>query len=66
MALINCPECNQQVSSQAKTCPKCGCPISAPVSTGNSSTEMPFVWRIVIGIILIGIAVIWMVSDAIR
>ena len=27
MALINCPECNSQVSSKAKACPECGCPI---------------------------------------
>ncbi len=27
MALINCPECNSQVSSKAKECPECGHPI---------------------------------------
>lgn len=27
MALINCPECNNQVSSYAEACPKCGYPI---------------------------------------
>lgn len=27
MALINCPECGNQVSSKASFCPKCGCPI---------------------------------------
>lgn len=27
MALIQCPECNGQVSSKASTCPHCGCPI---------------------------------------
>ena len=25
MALIKCKECNHQISSQAKTCPNCGC-----------------------------------------
>lgn len=24
MALINCPECNHQVSDTANTCPNCG------------------------------------------
>ncbi len=24
MALIKCPECNREVSSDAKTCPHCG------------------------------------------
>ena len=27
MALINCPECNKQVSDNAKSCPDCGFPI---------------------------------------
>ena len=27
MALINCPECKHEVSSTAKSCPKCGCSI---------------------------------------
>ena len=27
MALINCPECNSEISSHAETCPKCGMPI---------------------------------------
>ena len=28
MALINCPECNREVSDKARSCPSCGCPIS--------------------------------------
>lgn len=27
MALINCPECNKQISDKAKACPNCGFPI---------------------------------------
>lgn len=27
MALIECSECGQMVSENAKSCPKCGCPI---------------------------------------
>ncbi len=27
MALIKCPECGKEVSSSAKNCPNCGCPI---------------------------------------
>lgn len=30
MALINCPECNTQVSDKAKECPKCAFPINSP------------------------------------
>ena len=29
MALIHCPECGNEVSSEAKSCPRCGHPISA-------------------------------------
>lgn len=28
MALIKCPECNNDVSENASVCPKCGCPIN--------------------------------------
>lgn len=27
MALINCPECNQEISDKSKTCPNCGYPL---------------------------------------
>ena len=27
MALINCPECNKEISDKATACPHCGCPI---------------------------------------
>ncbi len=33
MAIINCPECNKEVSDKAVSCPNCGCPIlDSPVS----------------------------------
>lgn len=32
MALINCPECGKQVSSQAATCPHCGIALAAPAA----------------------------------
>jgi proline racemase len=31
MPLMNCPECNQQVSGRAKACPKCAYPINPSV-----------------------------------
>lgn len=27
MALIECPECNKEISDKANSCPNCGCPI---------------------------------------
>jgi TM2 domain-containing membrane protein YozV len=29
MALINCPECNKQISDKATACPSCGCPLGS-------------------------------------
>jgi hypothetical protein len=45
MALINCKECNEQISNQAKSCPKCGA--KTPKKTSW------FTWTIIIFIILI-------------
>jgi hypothetical protein len=33
MALINCPECDAQVSSSAESCPKCAYPIAGGGTT---------------------------------
>lgn len=33
MALIKCPDCRKQISSQAASCPQCGCPISSRPTT---------------------------------
>ena len=30
MALINCPECNKEISDKASNCPNCGNPINDP------------------------------------
>jgi hypothetical protein len=34
VTLIACPECGNQVSTQAVTCPKCGAPVAPPVKAG--------------------------------
>ena len=41
MALINCPECGNQVSTAAKACPNCGFPVAEKVqaSEPDSSTD---------------------------
>lgn len=38
MALIICPECQQQVSDQATTCPKCGFPLSIVGNPSDTQT----------------------------
>lgn len=40
MALINCPECNHQVSDKAISCPNCGYPISSVEQTTTDNTNV--------------------------
>ena len=35
MALINCPECKNRVSSIATSCPQCGTPIAGSIGAGT-------------------------------
>ncbi len=37
MALIKCPECKNQVSDKAVTCPHCGFPIAQTLAQDNES-----------------------------
>jgi uncharacterized membrane protein YvbJ len=39
MALIICPECNNQTSSKAALCPKCGFPIADKIDSLAKSTN---------------------------
>lgn len=46
MALINCPECNKQISDKANSCPHCGYPInnfSSKTNDDNYDVLMTFV-----------------------
>jgi hypothetical protein len=38
MALINCPECSKQVSTEAQACPGCGYPIAAKLAETQAAT----------------------------
>lgn len=40
MALINCTECQGQVSELAKSCPHCGAPIKDIVDTGSEGERL--------------------------
>jgi len=39
MALINCPECNNQISDKAAACPSCGCPMGGEADPGQESVQ---------------------------
>lgn len=51
MALINCPECNQQVSSEAKNRPNCGYPL---YKAENSGQIRKFVICLIVAVVLCG------------
>ena len=41
MALVNCPECGKEISSLARACPNCGCPVEEMRSGGTVKIKMP-------------------------
>jgi RNA polymerase subunit RPABC4/transcription elongation factor Spt4 len=41
MALINCPECNREISDKANTCPNCGFPISDHLNKESNRNDDP-------------------------
>lgn len=57
MPLITCPDCNKEVSDQAKSCPNCGHPIAAITieQTGKQfkGLQLASVFAIIIGVIFI-------------
>lgn len=51
MALINCPECKNEISNTATLCPSCGTPIA--IMTLNSFWLVPFLKQIFFGTFLV-------------
>lgn len=41
MALITCPECQKDISDQAKKCPNCGYPITPIIAIQEEKTSFP-------------------------
>ena len=39
MALIKCPECGNEVSDKAVSCPQCGCPLVASITIPYEDTN---------------------------
>jgi uncharacterized membrane protein YvbJ len=74
MALIDCGECGNQVSSMAATCPKCGNPIAARAETIAAGTQVTttqqtakkFKQSMLIGGALCCLGVVLMVSDNLK
>ena len=73
MALINCPECNKEISDQCSACPHCGYPIKTSLHENEqsecvTSPRKPFYKRIwpwiiiLVVIIAIGVSVIFLLN----
>lgn len=52
MALINCPECQKEISNEAKTCPNCGFDLHREEKANIKKTVLSII-GIIIAIILI-------------
>lgn len=55
MAVVGCKDCGKEISSEAKACPSCGCPVKAP---GGHIKGILFVLAIVvIGFLAYGLTI---------
>ena len=69
MALINCPECNNQVSNTAESCPHCGAPIAGAKEGQAAGAQIKTVQetskklklQILISSIMFWAGVIWLI-----
>ena len=68
MALINCPECQKEVSTSAASCPHCGAPIANATEakragaqlTTTQLTSKKFKGQQVISVLMIIIGGVWL------
>ncbi len=68
MALINCPECDNQVSNTAESCPHCGAPIAGAKEGQAAGTQIKTVQetgkklklQILISSLIFWVGVIWL------
>ena len=59
MALLKCPECNGNVSSEAGACPHCGKPISLPSAKKIYHLSLLIIFFIVIPLFVVLLIVLW-------
>jgi len=59
MALIKCPDCENNVSDSAPTCPHCGRPIDATGSAAPMTLFTKFLW-VLVALVCIGLAGSWL------
>src|ERR1700732_1078197 len=54
MALVKCPDCGSQISTEATACPKCGRPCTAAPAAPVRKKTSTFTW-VILGLIAFGI-----------
>lgn len=65
MSLINCPECNKEISSSAESCPECGHQmkpkhvVNEPVVLPNRNPEEPFPKWIIAPMVIVGVLILF-------
>ena len=65
MALINCSECNHEVSDKAEACPKCGAPIAGGIQIKTiQETSKKFKLQTLKSVSLIIIGIFWLMVVA--
>jgi len=65
MALINCPECGQQVAETALACPQCGAPIARGIVT-TQETAKGFKMHILISTLFILVGIVWAIGAGVN
>lgn len=64
MALINCPECNKEISDQADNCPNCGFPIKQSIPNKKfSKKRIRFIVLVLVFVLLVGGAATWIILN---
>lgn len=72
MSLINCPECNHEVSNEAVACPNCGRPLTTPTPTIQRKVivaaphEEGFPKWVIAPIVILGIVIIFLLIAIMR
>ena len=68
MPLTNCPTCKARISTNARTCPKCGDPSPRPIRIGRADNDDPwyFTFKGCVGIaflVLMAFSVMMLLTD---
>lgn len=66
MAIINCPECGKEISSQANACPNCGYPIKENTNKNKNVKRVKMILSVITTLIILGCIVALSVNSNIN